>query len=153
MNLFGVMGLSGTALKAERIRAEIVASNMANAETTRTASGGPYQRKHVVFAAAAEQASTFHHVLIEQNASSLGSAGNGGAGVEVTAVIDDPGAPLRRYDPGHPDADKNGYVNFPDIDPMTEMVDMMGAARSYQLNASAVQASKNMLQSSIDLLK
>jgi flagellar basal-body rod protein FlgC len=153
MNLFGVMGLSGTALKAERIRAEIVASNMANAETTRTASGGPYQRKHVVFAAAPEQASTFRNALFGQNASSLGGAGNSGTGVEVTAVVNDPGAPVRRYDPGHPDADKNGYVNFPDIDPMTEMVDMMGAARSYQLNASAVQASKNMLQSSIDLLK
>jgi flagellar basal-body rod protein FlgC len=146
MNLFGVMGLSGTALKAERIRAEIVASNMANAETTRTASGGPYQRKHVVFAAAPEQSSTFRNAL-------LGGAGNSGTGVEVTAVVNDPGAPVRRYDPGHPDADKSGYVNFPDIDPMTEMVDMMGATRSYQLNASAVQASKNMLQSSIDLLK
>jgi flagellar basal-body rod protein FlgC len=68
-------------------------------------------------------------------------------------VVADPGSPLRRYDPGHPDADSNGYVNFPDINPMTEMVDLMGATRSYGLNATAVQAEKGMLQSSIDLVK
>ena len=152
MNLFGVISLSGTALKAERMGAEILASNMANAETTRTATGGPYQRKHVVFAATSETTSAFHQVFERERGRLPGSSASA-AGVEVTAVVDDPGAPLRRYDPGHPDADQNGYVSFPDIDPMTEMVDMMGAARSYQLNASAIQASKSMLQTSIDLLK
>jgi flagellar basal-body rod protein FlgC len=149
MNLFGVMELSGTALKAERIRAELVAANMANAETTRTQQGGPYQRQHVVFAATAVESSNFGQVLTQQ----LGPGGPGPEGVEVAAVVADPGSPLRRYDPGHPDADSNGYVNFPDINPMTEMVDLMGATRSYGLNATAVQAEKGMLQSSIDLVK
>jgi flagellar basal-body rod protein FlgC len=149
MNLFGVMELSGTALKAERIRAEVVAANMANAETTRTEEGGPYQRQHVVFAATSPQSSPFQNVLAEK----LGNEDEGAEGVEVAAVVADPGSPLRRYDPGHPDADSDGYVSFPDINPMTEMVDLMGATRSYGLNATAVQAEKGMLQSSIDLLK
>jgi flagellar basal-body rod protein FlgC len=148
MNLFGVMELSGTALKAERIRAEVVAANMANAETTRTEQGGPYRRQQVVFAADPMQQSSFGQML----SSKLGGEG-GAEGVEVSAVVADSGAPLRRYDPGHPDADKDGYVDFPDINPMTEMVDLMGATRSYGLNATAVQAEKDMLQSSIDLLK
>ncbi len=148
MNLFGVMELSGTALKAERIRAEVVAANMANAETTRTQDGGPYRRQDVVFAASPEQQPRFGQVLTSQ----LGEE-KGAEGVEVSAVVADAGAPLRRYDPGHPDADSDGYVSFPDINPMTEMVDLMGATRSYGLNASAIQAEKGMLQSSIDLLK
>jgi len=74
-------------------------------------------------------------------------------GVEVSAVVQDPASTLRRYDPGHPDADKDGYVNYPDINPLTEMVDMMGATRAYGLNASAVQAEKGMLSASLDILK
>ena len=148
MNLFGVMELSGTALTAERIRAEVVAANMANAETTRTQDGGPYRRQNVVFAANPMDQPSFGGVLSSQLDPTRGSEG-----VEVAAVVQESGAPLRRYSPGHPDADADGYVNFPDINPMTEMVDLMGANRSYQLNATAVQAEKTMLQASIDLLK
>jgi flagellar basal-body rod protein FlgC len=152
MNLFGVMDLSGTALTAERVRAEVVAANMANTETTRTQQGGPYQRQHVVFAAAPMESmnaqSSFGGVLSSQLA-----AQSGGEGVEVAGVVADQGAPLRRYDPGHPDADADGYVSFPDINPATEMVDLMGATRSYEMNATAVTAEKSMLQTSIDLLK
>jgi flagellar basal-body rod protein FlgC len=151
MNLFGVMNLSGSALGAERIRAEVVAANMANTDSTRTEQGGPYQRQHVVFAAApmtGMDASSFDGVLAARM-----SALSGQEGVEVAGVVADQGAPLRRYDPGHPDADADGYVNFPDINPMTEMVDLMGATRSYQMNATAVTAEKSMLQTSIDLIK
>jgi flagellar basal-body rod protein FlgC len=159
MNLFGVMDLSGTALTAERVRAEVVAANMANTETTRTAQGGPYQRQHVVFAASpmsSIEQPTFGGVLATHFGSGGGSASDsesGDEGVEVAGVVADQAAPLRRYDPGHPDADADGYVSFPDINPATEMVDLMGATRSYQLNATAVTAEKNMLQSSIDLMK
>ena len=73
--------------------------------------------------------------------------------VRVQRVVDDPAPPLMRYDPGHPDADKEGYVAYPAINPIQEMVDLMGAVRSYQLNASAITASKQMIQQSIDLLK
>jgi flagellar basal-body rod protein FlgC len=151
MNLFGVMDLSGTALTAERVRAEVVAANMANTETTRTAQGGPYQRQHVIFAASpmsSIQQPSFGGVL-----ASHFDAESGSEGVEVAGVVSDQGAALRRYDPGHPDADADGYVSFPDINPATEMVDLMGATRSYQMNATAVTAEKNMLQSSLDLMK
>jgi flagellar basal-body rod protein FlgC len=68
-------------------------------------------------------------------------------------VVADLGSPLRRYDPGHPDADKDGYVSYPDINPLTEMVDLMGATRAYGLNSSAVQAEKSMLSASLEILK
>jgi flagellar basal-body rod protein FlgC len=146
MNLFGVLEVSGSALKAERIRAEVVAANMANAETTRTAEGGPYRRQHVVFSSAVAEPTTFAGQLLSQPEPQIG-------GVEVSAVVQDPSSTLRRHDPSHPDADKDGYVSYPDINPLTEMVDLMGATRAYGLNSSAVQATKGMITSSLDLLK
>ncbi len=163
MNLFGLMDVSGSALKAERVRAEVVASNMANAETTRTEDGGPYQRKHVVFEAEGG-AGSFQQSFLSRIGSSdggasfgmLGAAGstdNIASGVAVTGVIADQSAPLRRFDPQHPDAGSDGYVAYPDINPLTEMVDLMGATRAYGMNASAVQAEKSMVTASLDLLK
>ncbi|SNS44812.1 flagellar basal-body rod protein FlgC [Granulicella rosea] len=149
MNLFGVMDISASALKAERVRAEVVASNMANAETTRTEDGGPYQRHHVVFEA---QEGSFGASLLSQGSSMVGSDGTPG-GVAVSSVLQDGADPLRRYDPTHPDAGADGYVAYPDINPLTEMVDLMGATRSYGANASAIQAEKSMIASSLDLLK
>jgi flagellar basal-body rod protein FlgC len=168
MNLFGVMDVSASALQAERVRAEVVASNMANAETTRTAEGGPYQRHHVVFEA--EEGGSFQQTMTSEMggfSAASGLSGFGGGllgsgvtaaqsvpgGVAVTGVISDASAPLRRYDPQHPDAGPDGFVDYPDINPLTEMVDLMGATRSYGMNASAVQAEKNMVGSSLDLLK
>lgn len=148
MNLFGVMEVSGSALEAERIRAEVVAANMANAETTRTAAGGPYRRQEVVFTSEAPQTS-FASQLMGQT--SVGETQVGG--VRVSAVMDDPSGPLKRFDPGHPDADKEGYVSYPDINPLTEMVDLMGATRAYGLNSSAVQAEKGMVSASLDILR
>jgi flagellar basal-body rod protein FlgC len=162
MNLFGVMDVSSSALKAERVRAEVVASNMANAETTRTPEGGPYQRHHVVFEAEGDggfQQSLVNHLGHGSFGRSsimgedLTAAKSVPGGVAVTGVINDDSAPLRRYDPQHPDAGPDGYVSYPDINPLTEMVDLMGATRSYGMNASAVQAEKNMVASSLDILK
>ena len=150
MNLFGLMDVSGSALKAERVRAEVVASNMANSETTRTADGGPYRRQHVVFSAM-DGDSSFGSSLLSAAGGSAASTPAGG--VAVTGVIQDQGAPLMRFDPGHPDAGADGYVAYPDINPLTEMVDLMGATRSYGVNASAVQAEKGMLTSSLEILK
>ena len=170
MNLFGVMDVSASALKAERVRAEVVASNMANAETTRTPEGGPYQRHHVMFEA--EGGGSFQDSLMGQMNDGLGgfrnrlvssmtdglsdgvTAANGSpGGVTVTGVISDASAPLRRYDPQHPDAGADGFVSYPDINPLTEMVDLMGATRSYGMNASAITAEKSIFNSSLDLLK
>jgi len=175
MNLFGVMDVSASALKAERVRAEVVAANMVNAETTRTAEGGPYQRHHVVFEAEGEGSfanSLQSHLglgsrvvgtglrALGSGTRALGLLGNGvtantniNGGVAVTGIISDASAPLRRYDPQHPDAGPDGYVAYPDINPLTEMVDLMGAQRSYGANASAIQAEKNMVANSLDILK
>ncbi|MES2220999.1 MAG: flagellar basal body rod protein FlgC [Acidobacteriota bacterium] len=152
MNLFGVMDISGSALEAERVRAEVVAANMANANTTRTESGKPYQRQHVVFqSSAVDSPQDFASTLL--SSSSPGQAREVGDGVRVAAVISDSAAPLQRYDPGHPDADAKGFVTYPNINPLTEMVDLVGAQRAYGMNVSAVTAAKSMITSTLDLLK
>ncbi|WP_263411616.1 flagellar basal body rod protein FlgC [Terriglobus tenax] len=146
MNLFGVMDISASALQAERVRAEVTASNMANAETTRTAEGGPYRRQQVVFQTQGQETNFGSSLMAHLGSNTIG-------GVEIAGVQDDAKAPVMRFDPGHPDANANGYVAYPDIDPLTEMVDLMSAQRSYGMNASAVQAEKNMITSSLDILK
>jgi flagellar basal-body rod protein FlgC len=175
MNLFGTMETSGSAMQAERMRAEVVAANMANAETTRTASGGAYHRQHVVFAANpsglsggdAGQGKGFLDSLA--SASEITSTGMGmltalpplgisnsqppSGGVHIAQVVQDPAPPLKRYDPGHPDAGPDGYVSYPDINPLTEMVDLMGATRAYGLNGSAVQAEKGMISAALEIAK
>jgi flagellar basal-body rod protein FlgC len=145
MNLFRVMEISGSALLAERMRAEIVSANLANAETTRTESGGPYQRMHVVFGARPAAMPGFGMML-----ASL--ADLHAEDVRVVRVVADSTPPMRRFEPGHPDADAQGYVSYPAINPAEEMVNLMGAARAYEMNASAVTATKNMIQSAIALL-
>ncbi len=147
MSIFSMLEISGSALAAERERAEVVAANMANAETTHTPSGGPYRRKEVVFASAGDM--PFRMML----AGFHPGIGNMIPAVRLERVLDDPTPPLKRYEPGHPDADKEGYVAYPAINPVQEMVDLMGAVRSYQLNASAVTASKQMIQQALELLK
>ena len=170
MNLFGLMETSGSAMQAERMRAEVVAANMANAETTRTASGGPYHRQHVVFAADrgdSEFLNTLSDASSVASGSGLSSAlaqaalptlnppgqENTAPGVHIIQVTEDPAPPLKRYDPGHPDAGPDGYVSYPDINPLTEMVDLMGATRAYGLNSSAVQAEKGMIASALEIAK
>jgi flagellar basal-body rod protein FlgC len=165
MNLFAMMETSGGAMQAERMRAEVVAANMANAETTRTASGGPYRRQHVVFAAnsgdpefadsmTAASGTAASATLASTSMPSLSnSSGTTAPGVHIAAVVEDAAAPLKRYDPGHPDAGADGYVSYPDINPLTEMVDLMGATRAYGLNSSAVQAEKGMISSALEIAK
>jgi flagellar basal-body rod protein FlgC len=146
MNLFGVLELSGSALGAERWRAEVVAANMANAETTRTPHGGAYHRQVLVFRA--NPMPRFPLLL-----AGLGlHKGTPDGGVRVERVVAD-SAPLpRRYEPGHPDADGAGYVTYPNVNPVMEMADLLSAVRAYQLNAAAVQAAKSMIQQSLQIL-
>ena len=153
MNLFGLMDTSGSAMQAERMRAEVVAANMANAETTRTESGGPYQRQHVIFAANQGDNSFSNSLSNATRQSSSTSGGEPAGGVHVAQVVADNAPPLKRYDPGHPDAGPDGYVAYPDINPLTEMVDLMGATRAYGLNSSAVQAEKSMITSALDIAR
>jgi flagellar basal-body rod protein FlgC len=145
MNLLGVLEISGSALTAERERAEVLASNLANAQTTRTAQGGPYQRQLVVFATRQAGGAGFRGVLSD-------FSDRYAEGVEVKQVVPDPTPPVERYEPAHPDADSQGYVAYPSINPIEEMVNLMGAARSYELNVAAVQATKNMINQSLAIL-
>jgi len=146
MSMFSMLEMSGSALSAERRRAEVVATNMANAETTNTPAGGPFKRKQVVFTTPA--GSSFRFQL-----ASFQRLGRQPEAVRLTQVVEDPTPPVLRYEPGHPDANKDGYVAYPAINPVAEMVDMMGAMRAYQLNASAVSASKQMIAQALELLK
>jgi len=166
VNLFGLMETSGSALQAERVRAEVVAANMANAETTRTASGGPYKRQMVVFAANQGDPAFLDSLNEVSGAQNEGQPWTVGMpmlpatgdslvapGVHISQVIEDAASPLRRYDPGHPDAGPDGYVAYPDINPITEMVDLMGATRAYGLNSSALQAEKGMITSALEIAR
>lgn len=147
MGLFTMMAISASALAAERERAEVTSANLANAETTHTAGGGPYVRKEVVFSSTAP--SPFNSVLNNMS----GPDGNVPGSVQLSAVVNDPTPPVIKYEPGNPDADASGFVKYPAINPEMEMVDMMDAVRTYQLNASAISAAKQMIQESIDILK
>ncbi len=145
MSLFSSFSVSESGMSAERQRAELLVENIANADTTRTAEGGPYRRRDAIFESA-PVASPF--------SSFLGSQMEGQAtGVRVSEVTVDKSEPERRYMPGHPDADKDGYVSLPRVNPAEDMVDLVGASRSFQANVSAISAVKDMIQRSIDLFR
>ena len=142
MSLFSAIQVSSSGMSAERTRAELLVENMANAETTRTPDGGPYKRKDAVFSSEV-QSSPFSAVFQNEL----------GTGVTVSDVVQDDRAPLSRYMPGHPDADANGYVAFPNMNPAEDMVDLLNASRSYQANVSAMTAVKDMINHSLDILR
>lgn len=145
MSLLSALSVSASGMAAQRTRSELLVENIANSETTRTAEGGPYRRKDAVFSSTPVP-SAFSSLLDEQMGSSL-------MGVTVAGVSVDTREPERRYMPGHPDADKDGYVAMPRVNPAEDMVDLMGASRGYQANVSAISAVKDMIQRSIDLLR
>lgn len=145
MSLFSVLSVSASGMSAQRTRAELLVENLANAETTRTPEGGPYRRKDAVFTASPET-SPFAAVFQTE-------MGSGVNGVEVAEIVQDTREPDKRYMPGHPDADQDGYVSFPRINPAEDMVDLMSAQRGYQGNVAAMTAIKGMILNSIDLMK
>ncbi len=145
MSLFSTISVSASGLSAQRERAEVLVENIANADTTRTAEGGPYRRRDVVFET--QRVSSPFSSMIE---SQFGDQANG---VGISDIAVDNSDPDRRYMPGHPDADKDGYVSFPRINPAEDMVDLLGASRAYQANVSAISAIKDMIQKSIDLFR
>jgi flagellar basal-body rod protein FlgC len=143
MNLFGILSIGASGMAAQRTRAELLTENLANAETTRTPEGGPYRRKDAVFASTGVS-------------SPFASVFNGevqASGVTVDEIVTDTRDPELRYLPGHPDANAEGYVAFPRGNPAEDMVDLMGASRGYQANVAAIQAVKDMIMRSLDLLR
>lgn len=155
MGLFDSLDISASGLTAERLRLDLVANNLANAQTTRTPGGGPYRRQLPVFEPGGVSAGIAAG-LPGQAATGLpvpGWPASATAGVEVTAVVSDPRPGPLRYDPGHPDADANGFVRMPNVDPTAEMVDLVAASRAYQANVTAFQAGKTMFQSGLEIAK
>jgi flagellar basal-body rod protein FlgC len=145
MSLFSVLSVSASGMSAQRTRAELITQNLANSETTRTPEGGPYRRQDAVFQSA-PQTSAFSAIFQSEMT-------DGVTGVEVADVIQDPSEGEKRYQPGHPDADPEGYVTYPNINPAEDMVDLLAAQRGYEGNVAAMSAIKDMIQRSIDLLK
>jgi flagellar basal-body rod protein FlgC len=141
MNLFTALDVNAGGLTAQRKRAEVASSNLANAQTTRTPDGGPYRRKDVVF-----ETTGF--------ADSLASVLDPGVeGVKVSNVVEDPRPVDRRFEPGHPDADAEGYVTYPNVSVMEEMASLVEASESYQANIGAISILKTMINRTLDLGK
>jgi flagellar basal-body rod protein FlgC len=155
--------ISGYGLSAQRVRVNVISSNIANAQTTRTEEGGPYRRREVVF-----KAIDFDRYLnnsLSKNENSIGYSdpldeGDFGnqpnpaiMSVSVDKIVRDDSKPKMKYDPTHPDADANGYVAYPNINPVVEMADLVEATRSYQANVAAFQSAKDMANSALNLFQ
>jgi flagellar basal-body rod protein FlgC len=143
--LSAAIAASASGLNAERARIEVAVSNLANAESTRSATGEPYRRRDVVLASdqVAEPAATFGATLHNASASATG--------VRVAAIVEDQTEFKRRYEPSHPDADADGFVALPNVEPAEEMVDMLSAARAYQANLTAINLVRDMIARALEL--
>ncbi len=147
MGFMDSLSTSASGMTAERLRMDVIANNLANVNTTRTPGGGPYRRQQVVLAPAG---GSFADAL-DSVSGDKAEGGSAGGGVQVVGIVPD-SSPLKRvYEPGHPDADAQGYVAMPNVDTVTEMVDMMSATRAYEANASAVNAIKAMAEKAIEI--
>jgi len=148
--MFDALNVSATGLTAERLRMDVTAENLANAQTTRGADGQPYRRKEVVLSEV--QSGGFGAQLAK--AVGAGSAsGSQPGGVEVAGITRDQTPGKLVYDPGHPDADAKGYVRMPNVDTVAEMVDLISASRAYEANVTAMNAAKQMFSKTLDLLR
>jgi flagellar basal-body rod protein FlgC len=143
MSLFDAINTAATGLSAERLRMDVTAENLANAQTTRGADGRPYQRKVVALQEAGAGFSA-----------TLGGAMKGGSGgVRVAGISADTTPNRLVYDPGHPDADPRGYVSMPNVQPVTEMVDLISASRGYEANVTVMQTAKQMFTKTLEILR
>ncbi|TCK60019.1 flagellar basal body rod protein FlgC [Seleniivibrio woodruffii] len=133
MSFFNIMGVSATGMSAQRIRISTISANLANAQTTKTAEGGPYKRKDVVF-----------QTLME---------GENRGGVKVDRVVTDQKAPLLKYEPEHPDANEEGYVAYPNVNPIEEMVNMLDASRNYEANTTVLNTAKQLALRALEIGK
>ena len=139
MELITGVGATGSALNAQKTRLDLIAQNIANAQTTRSADGGPYKRQVVTF-----EAQRAHRMA-------RGAHGAGATGVNVATISNDPTPGQKIYDPRHPDADAQGMVTMPNVNVSTEMVDLITASRTYEANLSVVKAARLMAQKTIDI--
>ena len=166
IDMFSGLSISASSLRAQRVRQNVIASNLANAETTRGADGGPYKKQFVVLREAkhepekrfvfgeGEKMRGFttqpDHMPIPASGFPIARE-NVGSGVEVAAIEQDTSAPRLVYDPTHPDANKEGYVAMPNVNVVSEMTDMISATRSYEASVTAMNSAKAMLMKALEL--
>lgn len=151
MSIFNALNTSASALTAQRFRMDVISSNIANAETTRATMNEegeyePYRRKMVALEPNQNQFKSFLHKATHIHS-------NGPTGVKVSKIVDDQEPFRLQYNPNHPDADESGYVHLPNVDPLKEMVDLMGATRSYEANITSLNATKSMLMKALEIGK
>jgi flagellar basal-body rod protein FlgC len=146
MGLFDALNISASGLTAQRLRMDVTSANLANAQTTRTPEGGPYKRQDVIL-----QESSGADTFAGSLAGAMGSSDTP-AGVEVAAIVDDTTPTKKVYEPTNPEADKQGYVEMPNVNPVSEMTDLIDASRSYQANVTAMQTTKTVFSKTIELL-
>ncbi|MEG0978681.1 MAG: flagellar basal body rod protein FlgC [Oscillospiraceae bacterium] len=144
MAFLNSLNIAGSGLTATRLRMDIISENIANSSTTRTADGGPYRRKTVVYEAV--ENNSFSNILKNRL-----NGNQRNAGVKVTKIIEDPSDFKYVYNPAHPDADKNGYVAMPNVDSTQETLDMMSATRAYDMNVNALNSIKNMAAKALEI--
>ncbi len=145
MKFLNNLNTSASGLTAERLRLDIISENIANANTTRTAAGTPYRRKVPVFQS--KQTTNFENIFSELKGRPLGS------GVEVVAIEDDMSEFKKEYNPGHPDADENGFLLLPNVDIVSEMINMISASRAYEANTTAIKSTKSMVLAALEIGK
>jgi flagellar basal-body rod protein FlgC len=158
MGLFDAIEIAGSGLSAERVRMDVTSENLANAQTTKAANGQPYQRQEVLLQQTGSPSSNFEATLSE----ALGSGPAAGdaalthppaGGVRVTGIVADKTPDQEVYDPGNPEANAQGYVKMPNVNTVTEMVDLISESRSYQSDVTAMQTAKSMFTATLGILK
>jgi flagellar basal-body rod protein FlgC len=152
-NFYNSIQVSASGLSAERLAMDVIANNIANANTTRTPEGGPFKRQLVIFSQKIDEQSPQSGDALEAFATGDEQDRSGQAGVEAVGIVDDPSADRLVYDPTHPDADAQGYVHYPNVQPVKEMVDLMAASRAYEANVSAIQQATTIGNATLNILK
>ncbi len=140
MGMFDVLKISASGLRAQRVRMETIATNLANVHVTRTEDGGPYKKQSVVMTSADVSGATFKGVLDRKM-----------EGVDIEEIVESEKPFEKTYDPGHPDADENGYVTYPNVNVLEEMTDMVSATRSYEANVNVINTVKHMFQKALEI--
>lgn len=151
MSMFGGIDAAASGLTAERLRMDVISNNIANVNSTRTVDGGPFKRKYVVFQPREAEKNSFSVML--EGAMNKGSKNRAGDGVRAIGIGTDDSMGKLVYDPGHPDANADGYVELPNVDIVTEMVDMITASRAYEANVTTINAAKSMAQQALNISK
>jgi flagellar basal-body rod protein FlgC len=148
VSIFKAFKISSSGLSAERLRMDVISANIANANSTRSAQGGPYKRQVALLSSVKEQAESFKKVFNseKQKQNELG-------GVRVVSIVEDPSPSKKVYEPKHPDANEDGYVEYPNVDVMKEMVEMITASRAYEANVTVLNSTKSMALKTLEIGK